>query len=553
MLHNVSRHCCCLCGKRRSTHPNIRFHLFPKDAKRRQQWVQNINIAYVKHTQVLCDDHFAPHYKGSKGNLLSTAVPIPTGGSEGQPSSNIVHATEQQASPDDTASAETQHVIQADHDASTLYELPSYDMYGSGFGRLEEPSDVVLPVLPLSGTFVSCSQEPPKSSIGYLHDGQDCFVTKFDAHQLQLHPQEQPLFLQPQADDNLENDPEDTDYSSDDDFAFWQKMKKHTKRKGKKSPRNKLIAKCMKSFQNSLRKSHINIQKCSDQQSSTKEGNETSDKVSSVVKESENDDWITDDEVDDENHENIELAFKREFKAKRLPPNSREKNFVCKICEKAYSKHSILRAHVVKDHREHEEAKRYPYSCQHCKKVYLREKALLKHQQHFRGPCERCGVVFGCSDQFWFHRRDHDSVCKVCNKEFKNMSSLYTHMNMKHSKKGVSCSVCDQKFRFKYSMKKHIAKVHISNELARYKCESCDFSVTTQLGLKIHQSKVHGSKLNLFTCKKCKNTFSTKLTYQNHVATHVRKSNVTCPLCSKKFISQKALQTHRIHVHAVTE
>ncbi|XP_063883337.1 zinc finger protein 600-like isoform X2 [Scylla paramamosain] len=562
MLHNVSRNCCCLCGKRKSTHPNIVFHLFPKDAKRRQQWVQTLNIAYVKHTQVVCEDHFVPHHIGSKGHLLSTAVPIPTNGSEGQTSSSVVHTTEQQASSGVTASAEAQNVAETDHDASTLYELPSYDLYASGFGRLEEPCDVLLPALPLSEVYTSLAQEPSQSSTGYLHDEQDCFGTEFsvlpNAHQLLLHPQpqEELLPLQPcEEDDNLGNDPEDTEYSSDDDFAFWQKMKRHAKRRGKKSSRNKLFAKYMKSsHQSNLRNSHINIQRCSDQQSSsTKEGNKTSDKVNSVVKGSENDDWITDDEVDDEDHENIELAFKREFEEKRLPPNSKEKNFVCKICGKAYSKHSFLRAHIVKDHKEHEEAKRYPYFCQHCKKVYVKEKDLLKHQQQFSGPCEICGVVLGCSDLFWVHRRDHDSVCKVCNKEFRKMSSLYIHMNMKHSKKGVSCPVCDKRFRYKSLIKKHIAKVHDNSELTRYKCDSCDFSVMTQRALKIHQSKVHGSKLDLFTCKKCKKTFSTKLTYKNHVAIHVRKSNIICPLCSKKFISQEELQTHRISVHEVTD
>ncbi|KAK8382826.1 hypothetical protein O3P69_011402 [Scylla paramamosain] len=243
-----------------------------QDAKRRQQWVQTLNIAYVKHTQVVCEDHFVPHHIGSKGHLLSTAVPIPTNGSEGQTSSSVVHTTEQQASSGVTASAEAQNVAETDHDASTLYELPSYDLYASGFGRLEEPCDVLLPALPLSEVYTSLAQEPSQSSTGYLHDEQDCFGTEFsvlpNAHQLLLHPQpqEELLPLQPCEEDddnnldhqerhitmssastfsfkenslphddlggdNLGNDPEDTEYSSDDDFAFWQKMKRHAKRR----------------------------------------------------------------------------------------------------------------------------------------------------------------------------------------------------------------------------------------------------------------------------------------------------------------------------------
>ncbi|KAG0727148.1 hypothetical protein GWK47_000394 [Chionoecetes opilio] len=29
----ISRYCCCVCGKKRRTHPGVRLHLFPKDAR----------------------------------------------------------------------------------------------------------------------------------------------------------------------------------------------------------------------------------------------------------------------------------------------------------------------------------------------------------------------------------------------------------------------------------------------------------------------------------------------------------------------------------------
>ncbi|MPC32429.1 Myoneurin [Portunus trituberculatus] len=230
-----------------------------------------------------------------------------------------------------------------------------------------------------------------------------------------------------------ENEPEDTEYSSDDDLAFWQKMKKRSKQRLKKSYRKKLFHKYFPD-QSSSKNSPVNSQK--DQNSlSTKEGNKTSNKVSSVVKGSE-DDWITDDEEDDEDDENIDLAFKREWEEKRLPPNTKEKNFVCSICGKAYSKSSFLRTHIVRKHKEHEEAKRYPHFCQHCRKVYLREKDLMKHKQQFRGPCEICGVVLGCSDLFWVHRRDHDSICKYacgfCNITLVSNEDISQHMHKYH-------------------------------------------------------------------------------------------------------------------------
>ncbi|XP_045123490.1 zinc finger protein 888-like isoform X2 [Portunus trituberculatus] len=475
MGKNTSRSSCCLCGKNKKTHPGLKLHAFPENAKRCLEWQRVLKVKLVKRSQAICGDHFDAKWIGTKGQLLSNAVPTPIEYYE----DDIIDAPEMR-------------------NASLV------------------------------------SKELP-------------FNQKCSTNDEHLVPQA----TQCHTTGDHENEPEDTEYSSDDDLAFWQKMKKRSKQRLKKSYRKKLFHKYFPD-QSSSKNSPVNSQK--DQNSlSTKEGNKTSNKVSSVVKGSE-DDWITDDEEDDEDDENIDLAFKREWEEKRLPPNTKEKNFVCSICGKAYSKSSFLRTHIVRKHKEHEEAKRYPHFCQHCRKVYLREKDLMKHKQQFRGPCEICGVVLGCSDLFWVHRRDHDSICKVCNKEFTKMSSLYIHMKIEHSENPLSCSVCDKRFHCESVLKRHITNIHDNLTLQKIitKCDKCDFSAKTQRALRIHQGLVHRLKPNLFTCKKCKKTFSTRVTYKNHVATH-RKRSIICPLCSNKFTSEDELQTHTVSVHEVSD
>ncbi|XP_063883809.1 zinc finger protein 860-like isoform X2 [Scylla paramamosain] len=504
------------------------------------QWLRALNITHKNESQAVCTDHFDSKWHASKGRLLNNAVPNSVGGCDEQ-------------------DADTYQDWQEDIDAPKMGNtevisevLPFSHKYDASFGEINSTQDIAESFIripsPMEGTMYDITRGRGYSNM----DHQEPHTTASSVPASSL--KENFLPCEDLGAGNHGNDPEDTEYSSDDDFAFWQKMKRRAKQRNKKSLRKKLFHK-YSSDQNNSRNSPMNSQRYMDQQSSpTKEGNETSDKLSSVVKGSENeDDWITDDEVDDEDHENIDLAFKREWEEKRLPPNSKEKNFVCEICGKAYSKPSFLRAHIVRDHKEHEGAKRYPYFCQHCRKVYVREKDLLKHQQQFSGPCEICGMVLGCSDLFWAHRRDHDSVCKVCNKEFTKMSSLYIHMKIEHSKNPLSCSICDKRFHCESLLKKHIVKVHDNAAVQQTitKCDKCDFSAKTQRALKIHQGLVHHSKLGLFTCKKCKKTFSTKLTYKNHVATH-RKKSIICPLCSEKFTSEHELQTHRISVHEVT-
>ncbi|KAG0713157.1 hypothetical protein GWK47_016845 [Chionoecetes opilio] len=75
----ASRLCCILCGKKKRTHPGVKLHLFPKDARRQLQWLQTLKIAYVKNTQSICEEHFEPKYISSTGRLLNNAVPIPPG------------------------------------------------------------------------------------------------------------------------------------------------------------------------------------------------------------------------------------------------------------------------------------------------------------------------------------------------------------------------------------------------------------------------------------------------------------------------------------------
>ena len=40
---------------------------------RRMQWVQHINVAYIKNSQAICEEHFDDRYHGSMRRLLSNA------------------------------------------------------------------------------------------------------------------------------------------------------------------------------------------------------------------------------------------------------------------------------------------------------------------------------------------------------------------------------------------------------------------------------------------------------------------------------------------------
>ncbi|KAG0718539.1 hypothetical protein GWK47_052250 [Chionoecetes opilio] len=84
MAPSVKSGTCCACGKKRSNHPGIRLHLFPKDARRRMQWMRTLDIAFERSSQTICEDHFDAKWLGTRGRLVGNAVPRPADGLEEQ-------------------------------------------------------------------------------------------------------------------------------------------------------------------------------------------------------------------------------------------------------------------------------------------------------------------------------------------------------------------------------------------------------------------------------------------------------------------------------------
>ncbi|KAG7174070.1 GDNF-inducible zinc finger protein 1-like [Homarus americanus] len=366
-----------------------------------------------------------------------------------------------------------------------------------------------------------------------------------------------------------EKNPEDSEFSSDNDVAFWQKMKLKSKKRRKYKTKSgysekKKYLKYPADFSNygvkiphednhsSVSKMSSFPQQCVEQQpEQTEEGKEAVKEMISIKEEVEvnMDDWITDDEMDAEEEMDIDLAFKLEWKKKRHPYNSKEKNFVCEVCGKLYSKHHYLREHIVRDHSEHEQAKKYPYCCQHCKRLYSGERQLIYHQQQHRGPCEICGVMLRCSGLFWIHRRNHDSQCDVCDKVFQTRSSLDMHMKLKHSEKTVPCPLCPRMFPFKFLMNKHVDKAHNSETPPQHECSECDFSARTEGALNIHQRRIHNKVPKMYKCSKCLAPFWTKISFDKHMDVHNTENGFTCQICMQTFISKNDLYTHKRTAH----
>ncbi|KAK3872168.1 hypothetical protein Pcinc_022736 [Petrolisthes cinctipes] len=366
------------------------------------------------------------------------------------------------------------------------------------------------------------------------------------------------LNLSPNEDNVKE--PENSEFSSDNDDAFWAKMKKlsRTDKKRKRKCkwgykhiyRNVKYSKDELKVPNDIHNGDTDLENKLPKNASDRgdQAVRTDKKSNSDEYNNISDDWITDSEVDDESVD-INLAFKMEQKKNRNPPNTKEKKFVCEVCGKLYSKYYILREHIVRDHKDHEVAKNYPYSCEHCKRLYNGERQLEYHRQQQSGPCEICGIMLKCSGIFWAHRRNHDCTCNVCGKAFLTRNSLNMHTKIKHGEGTVSCPLCPRMFHYKSLMNNHVANAHHPNVKNRHNCTLCDFWAKTEGSLRMHQRRVHNIEPPLYSCSVCQKTFSTKKSHRNHMARHFSKDKFACSVCSETFTTRSALRSHKRAMH----
>ena len=109
------------------------------------------------------------------------------------------------------------------------------------------------------------------------------------------------------------------------------------------------------------------------------------------------------------------------------------------------------------------------------------------------------------------------------------------------------CLKCDQNFKIKHEIRKHVLFVHETYKL--FKCEICDKSLLSEEGLKDHNAAFH-TKLKPYSCEKCGKSFSTNRIYKKHQLIHNEgNENFQCEHCGSSFVSIKKLKWHKLRVH----
>ena len=144
------------------------------------------------------------------------------------------------------------------------------------------------------------------------------------------------------------------------------------------------------------------------------------------------------------------------------------------------------------------------------------------------------------------HLNNELFVCNQCNKQFRNISSLYNHIRYFHSnERHFVCQRihCKKRFKTKFHLTRH-QLTHSS--VKSFGCNKCDKRFKSEDNLRSHKS--FHSSVRPFVCPQtdCKHSFKTKEHLIQHNKTHSSERHFECNDCHKRFISKPILISHKL-------
>jgi len=290
---------------------------------------------------------------------------------------------------------------------------------------------------------------------------------------------------------------------------------------------------------------------------------------------------------------------------------------MCGLCNLSYSTHSELKRHILTHTKER------AYKCLHCGKSYKQQSGLCSHvdfvhtnptiytctfpdcaKQFNRKPnfyrhlimvhdpesernpiitCHICPQKFrklSKQNHLRLHTWERKHKCDVCSKKFKTIDSLNHHKNThlpKSEKPVFPCTLCDNKYCTKYTLKTHMKQKHSSESLNPTKsactfcgslisnmtqhlrihtgekpfaCPLCDMTFPYSKALRIHVATTHISK-GIYKCSNCSRTYGYEHQLKWHIYNCLKGKNHRCTICNKMFTSSDTLQYHIRKVHTL--
>ena len=258
----------------------------------------------------------------------------------------------------------------------------------------------------------------------------------------------------------------------------------------------------------------------------------------------------------------------------------------CKVCGMNFARRDLLLSHNLTFHVTEKK-----FACDQCDFKTKLAKSLTthkkrKHEQIREEVCHICGKTFFDKYNLSQHLNimhtegEKEFVCEKCGATYTTMMSLKGHVREKHPVYYL-CSYCDKKmFLSQKKLRVHLLNAHNAKCGTKdfYVCPKCQKCCTSFRELDEHLSSEHEMKKDKHQCQLCNDKhFASSLTLKMHVVEFhdidfskasntpfIRElfniitepnmqtmpgSGIPCPVCQKKFSSNRSLSDHRRQVH----
>lgn len=186
--------------------------------------------------------------------------------------------------------------------------------------------------------------------------------------------------------------------------------------------------------------------------------------------------------------------------------------------------------------------KKAAFTCGQCglrftKRLELTDHCLLVHTNERRFACDLCEKSFSRKSLLTAHRRVHTGeqpyACGQCDRRFNRSDDLARHMRLHGGERPFACDQCDKKYFVKVDLRRHM-KVHenaaahaaaggggpggapMPTEKRQFACDQCGLRFDKSTELTAHRMAHTGEPL--FVCDHCPKKFISKGYLDRHVS-----------------------------------